>query len=97
MSRWNRPMRIYKSEPIEQSPWVPSVHPKVRARVLAAIAPGSACSMNDLRAYTGYQGLTLLRAINALEISGEIVGIYEPLPYRWTRSDALLEKERRDV
>lgn len=86
MSKWNRPMTRYKTAPVEKRAKGPCVHPKVRARVLEAIPAGAACSLNDLSAYTGYQGTTLLRAINALELDGVIVGLWDSLPPRWRRA-----------
>lgn len=81
-------MRTYKPEHGERPLKVPSVHPKVRGRVLAAIPPGAACSLNDLSAYTGYQGATILRAINALELAGVIVSNWDTLPPRWALANA---------
>jgi hypothetical protein len=86
MSKWNRPMTRYKTAVVKRPCRRPAVHPKVRARVLAAIPAGAACSLNDLSTYTGYQGTTLLRAINALELDGVIVGLWDSLPARWRRA-----------
>lgn len=101
MSKWNRPMRTYKPVSVERVALGPTVHPKVRARVLDAIPLGAACSLNDLRTYTGYLGTTILRAITALELDGVVVGNWDSLPPRWARANtsqpAAVTNEGQDV